>query len=223
VEAGRSGLRLYIDSAATSDWEKYLPLGLFYGVTTNPKLLGAIGIGFNLKEITELAAEAFYLGAGEIHLQVWGENLEDYLERGRALADIDPRVRVKVPIDRQGMLAAATLIGEGIPVTLTALHAAKQALSAAALSPAYAAPYLGRMNDAGRDGLQEVLTMNEILRSLESPTRLLVASIRSIPDLAALAAGGLDTFTLTPPRLEELIEDELTRAAVEAFAAEVEG
>lgn len=222
MEAGRSGLRLYIDSAATSDWEKYLPLGLFYGVTTNPKLLGAVGIGFNLKEITELAAEAFYLGAGEIHLQVWGENLEDYLERGRALADIDPRVRVKVPIDRQGMLAAATLIGEGIPVTLTALHAAKQALSAAALGPAYAAPYLGRMKDAGRDGLQEVLTMNKILRSLESPTRLLVASIRSIPDLVALAAGGLDTFTLTPPRLEELIEDKLTRAAVEAFAAEVQ-
>lgn len=221
MEAGRSGLRLYIDSAATSDWEKYLPLGLFYGVTTNPKLLGAVGIGFNLKEITELAAEAFYLGAGEIHLQVWGENLEDYLERGRALADIDPRVRVKVPIDRQGMLAAATLIGEGIPVTLTALHAAKQALSAAALGPAYAAPYLGRMKDAGRDGLQEVLTMNKILRSLESPTRLLVASIRSIPDMVALAAGGLDTFTLTPPRLEELIEDKLTRAAVEAFAAEV--
>jgi transaldolase len=223
VEAGRSGLRLYIDSASTSDWEKYLPLGLFYGVTTNPKLLRSVGIRFNLKEITELAAEAFYLGAGEIHLQVWGESLEDYLERGRALSDIDPRVRVKVPIDRQGMLAAATLIGEGIPVTLTALHAAKQALSAAALVPAYAAPYLGRMNDAGRNGLQEVLTMNEILRSLESPIRLLVASIRSIPDLVALAAGGLDTFTLTPPRLEELIEDELTRAAVEAFAAEVEG
>ena len=218
-----SRLRLYIDSAATADWEKYLPLGLFYGVTTNPKLLRAGGIGFNYREISGLAKEAFYLGAGEIHLQVWGENSEDYLEAGRALADIDPRVQVKVPIDRVGLLAARTLIGEGIPVTLTALHSAKQALSAAALGAAYAAPYLGRMKDAGRDGLEEVFQMGRILRSLESPTRLLVASIRDTADLVALAAGGLDTFTLTPPIIEDLVADELTRAAVEAFAAEVTG
>ena len=223
MEPGTSRLRLYIDSAGTDDWEQYLPLGLFYGVTTNPKLLRAVGVGFNFKEISNLAGEAFFLGAGEIHLQVWGEGSEDYLEAGRALADIDPRVRVKVPIDRVGLLAASKLIKEGIPVTLTALHSSKQVLSAAALGAAYAAPYLGRMKDGGRDGLQEVLQMGRILRSLESPTRLLVASIRDTADLVALAAGGLDTFTLTPPIIEELVADELTLAAVEAFAAEVQG
>ncbi len=221
MESEKARLQLNIDSAGTEDWEKYLPLGLFYGVTTNPKLLRAEGIGFNYPEIAEMAQEAFYLGAGEIHLQVWGEGSGDYLEAGRALADIDPRVRVKVPIDREGLLAAGQLIGEGIPVTLTALHSTKQVLSAAALGAAYAAPYLGRMKDAGRDGLQEVLQMGRILRSLESPTRLLVASIRDTADLVALAAGGLDTFTLTPPIIEDLLADELTRMAVEGFAAEV--
>jgi transaldolase len=221
--AENSLVRLYIDSAQTEEWEKYLPLGLFYGVTTNPKLLRAAGVGFDIKEIAELAQAAFQLGAGEIHLQVWGESSEDYLERGRALAGIDPRVMVKVPIDRTGMRCARTLISEGIPVTLTALHSAKQALSAAALGATYAAPYLGRMNDAGLDGLGEVLTMQEILWSLESPTRLLVASIRGIPDLVSLAAGGLTTFTLVPAVIEELIADEQTRAAVAAFTAEVQG
>lgn len=217
MNAGNADLRLYVDSAHSADWETYLPSGMFYGVTTNPKLLQAAGVAFKVNEIARLAQESFSLGAQEIHLQVWGKDLASMLARGRELSDIDPRVMVKVPIDRQGILCANTLIAEGTSVTLTALHSAKQAVTAVALGPWYAAPYLGRMNDGGLDGIDQVLTMHEIVSTQNSRLRLLVASIRQVAELVSLASRGLNTFTLVPALIEELLTDQYTLAAVKAF------
>ena len=88
---------------------------------------------------------------------------------GRQLAAIDPRVSVKVPITEAGLLCARQLIDEGAKVTLTAVHAAVQMLPVIALGAAYAAPYLGRMNDAGLDGLDEIVAMQQMVTRLRQP------------------------------------------------------
>lgn len=220
---GREGslLRLYIDSANPEDWDTYLATGMFYGVTTNPKLISKAGLSFSVDSLKELATTAFDLGANEIHLQVWGNEPEEMLEVGRELAAIDPRVMVKVPIDITGILLANQLIEEGVNVTLTALHYAQQVLIAVAMGSRYAAPYLGRMTDSGLDGLREVRTMDRIISRMESPLRLLVASIRKSEDLVTLASRGLNTFTLLPRIIHEILENSLTDKAVASFEAAV--
>ena len=210
-------LRLYIDSASTEVWETYLGTGIFFGVTTNPKIVSEAGIPFKIKSMRELARRAFDLGANEIHVQVWGEGHEQMLGVGRELTAIDKRVMVKVPIDLNGILVAKQLINEGANVTLTAVHSAQQVLIAIGMGAKYAAPYLGRMNDAGLDGIKEVSTMGEIIMSTKSHLRLLVASIRSSEDLVHLVSRGLNTFTLIPRIVDEMIENDLTRLAVEEF------
>jgi transaldolase len=220
---GKSTLRLYIDSVDSADWEKFVPAGVFYGVTTNPKLLAQSGIDFKVDKLAGLARSAFDLGASEIHLQVWGRETEKMLEVGRELGAIDQRVMVKVPINGPGILCARELISEGTNVTLTALHSARQALIAVSLGPHYAAPYLGRMSDGGLDGLEEVTAMHRIIQEMNSPLRLLVASIRQVSDLVTLARRGLNTFTLLPPLIEELLANELTDLAVDSFESAVEG
>ena len=65
-----------------------------------------------------------------------------------------------------------------------------QALSVGA---SYIAPYLGRMNDAGRDGFQSCSDMQAIVdmsQERDGETRLLVASIRSADELATLSVNG---------------------------------
>jgi transaldolase len=223
VVEGNSSLRLYIDSVEIADWEQYLLTGIFYGVTTNPKLLAQAGIEFSIDSLGELAHSAFDLGANEIHLQVWGRETAEMLQIGRELGAIDQRVMVKVPINLQGILCARELTAEGTNVTLTALHSASQTLSAVALGAKYAAPYLGRMKDGGLDGLNEVIMMNQIINEMNSPLRLLVASIRKMDDLVTLAERGLNTFTLLPPLIEELFTDKLTDLAVDSFESAVEG
>jgi transaldolase len=214
---GNNSLRLFIDSADIKEWQNYLGSGLFYGVTTNPKLLAKTGREFSVDQLAFLAGNAFELGAQEIHLQVWGRAAGKMLETGRQLSSIDPRVLVKVPATPAGISCASALIKEGSRVTLTALHSASQVLIAHALGACYAAPYLGRMTDSGLDGLEEVITMERILSRLESPVRLLVASIREVGDLAALAAEGLNTFTLLPSLIEQLLSNKLTELAAASF------
>ena len=217
-----SKLRLYIDSSDRADWEHFLPTGLFYGVTTNPKLLYQMGIPCTVNNLAGLAQTAFELGAQEIHLQVWGGETR-MLGVGRELAAIDPRVSVKVPITQAGILVARQLIAEGARVTLTAVHAAVQMLPVIALGAAYAAPYMGRMSDAGLDGPSEVIAMQQMIARLDSPTRLLVASIRQLSDLSKLASSGVDTFTLLPPLLKEMLNNPLTIKAADDFEAKARG
>ncbi|MBI9046637.1 MAG: hypothetical protein JEZ06_19255 [Anaerolineaceae bacterium] len=218
----KSDLRLYVDSADVKDWKVYLGTGIFYGVTTNPKLIKQAGIKFEIDQLSGLAHTAFDLGANEIHMQVWGRETENMLKVGRELAAIDSRVMVKVPINLPGILCAKELINEGVNVTLTAVHTAEQVIIAAALGARYAAPYLGRMTDSGSNGLQEVVKMGAIGQSLKSPLRVLVASIRKSSYLAMLAVQGLNAFTIVPSIIDELLENELTDMAVESFESVVD-
>jgi len=194
-----------------------MPTGLFSGLTTNPLLLQRAGVSCNLETLRDLAMTGFDLGADEIHMQVWGRSVDAMVGIGRELAWIDGRIAVKVPITREGCAAAHQLAIAGIKVTLTGVYAASQIAIADALGAKYAAPYLGRMNDAGRDGFGEITTMQRMVDNLGSDLRVVVASLRSAPDIARLAADGLSVFTLSPTIATEMMSDPLTEQAAIDF------
>ncbi len=209
--------RLFLDSADPADWEHWLPLGVFHGVTTNPLLLDRAGEDCTLASLARLGGRAFDLGAREIHLQVWGDDEDALVACGRELAGLAPEVAVKVPATEMGLRAARRLLAEEIGVTVTAVYNAGQVLAAAALGVRYAAPYLGRIDDLGRDGTAEVIAMHELLRNTDNPTRLLVASLRDWDKVVELAWEGLDTFTIAPTVAEAMLDDPDTEEAVDAF------
>jgi transaldolase len=88
---------------------------------------------------------------------------------------------------------------------------------AAAAGATYIAPYLGKLNELGRDGVAEVAVMQEILRATGSTTEVLLASIRDVPSMVALARTGVRHFTMAPTVAEQFFTDELTAGAVTAF------
>ena len=92
---------------------------------------------------------------------------------------INELVVVKVPITKIGIEAASKLIAEGIRVTLTGVYAIHQVLIAAALGADDVAPYLGRINDLGRNGCEDLVAMQRAIAGVGSATRILVVSIRS--------------------------------------------
>lgn len=216
-DVNRGRLRLFLDTADRAAWHQWLPTGLFHGVTTNPTLLAAAGVPCRLPALRALSAQAFALGAAEVQIQTFGRAAEALEENGRFIADLDPRIVIKVPATRAGIGAAARLVASGVRVTITAVYAPHQALIAAALGADYAAPYFGRMNDAGRDGMGDIAAMRRIVGEAGGAMRILVASLRAADDLARLAALGLDTFTFSPAVAALLFADPLTEAAAEAF------
>ena len=212
-------LRLYLDSADPVAWERWLPLGAFHGVTTNPVLLERAGQPCTYDNLALLGARAFELGAREIHLQAWGDDEDSLVACGRRLATLAPEVAVKVPATGMGVRAARRLLAEDLVVTLTAVYNPGQALLAAAVGANYAAPYLGRLDDLGRDGTPEVVAMHELLANSGRPTRLLVASLREWDKVVELAWEGLDTFTFGPAVAAAMLDDPDTDEAAAEFAA----
>jgi transaldolase len=217
-------LRLLLDCADPLEWERWLPSGLFQGVTTNPTLLRRAGQPCSLEHLALLGQQAAALGCRELHLQTWGADGEQQLATGRALAALDPqRVFVKVPITRGGAEVARQLIAEGVPVTFTACYEVAQVLVAAALGAHGIAAYLGRIGDLGRDGHGELIAMQRALDGVGSSTRLLVASLRQPEDLARLAAAGLANHTISPAIAEALFASPDTAAAAQQFEREAQG
>ncbi|MEM6253701.1 MAG: transaldolase family protein [Cyanobacteria bacterium P01_D01_bin.156] len=210
-------LRLYLDTADIKAWKSWLPVGIFYGVTSNPLLLEKAQVPCDLESLTKLATTAFDFGAQEVHLQTWGSTKEDLITTGQSLAAIDPRIVVKVPITRLGTEAATTLIKNSVRVTLTAVYEVPQILIAAAIGADYAAPYLGRINDVTGNGLEIVAMMQQALNGVQSSTRILTASIRNSTDISSLAAKGMNTFTFAPHIAEALFASEQTAKATTAF------
>ncbi len=215
--------RIFLDTADTNAWARWLPTGLFIGVTTNPTLLKRAGEPCTLGNVRRLAKAALDRGATEFQAQAWGAKADALLETGRALAAIDPRIVVKVPITEDGIRAARTLRDEMVRLTMTAVYAPHQVLTACALGADYVAPYYGRIGDLGQDADAIVADMQDIAattRTDETGTRVLIASLRSATDLAKLAALGCDTFTISPAVAGELFADENTAKAAGVFEAD---
>jgi transaldolase len=124
---------------------------------------------------------------------------------------------VKVPASRAGAAACARLAAHDAPTLLTAVYAPGQVLVAAAAGATYIAPYLGRLNDAGRDGIAEVVTMQQVLTATGSATKVLLASIRSVSDMVTLAQHGIDCFTMAPAVAHDFFTDPTTAAAADTF------
>jgi transaldolase len=210
-------LRFCLDTADPQEWQVWLPTGLFYGITTNPLLLEKAQLPCTVEQLQQLTQQALSLGAQEIQLQTWGSSVEALVSTGQRLAAIDERVVVKIPITQMGTVAAAKLSCLGVRLTFTAVYAVHQVLIASALGTEYAAPYLGRINDLGRNGRDDLVAMQRSLTGVNSSTRLLVASIRSVADITFLASHGLDTFTFSPAIAAEFFEVAATDQAATDF------
>jgi transaldolase len=94
---------------------------------------------------------------------------------------------------------------------------------AAAAGATYIAPYLAKLQEAGRDAVGEITAMQEVLAATGSPTRILLASIRDVASVVQLARHGVDHFTMGPTVAEQLFADELTAHAARVFEEAVRG
>jgi transaldolase len=212
---------LYLDSADLTELKACLPHPVVHGVTTNPTLLQRAGIG--RAEVPGLLKRCIELGARQVQAQVYSGEVDAMLEDAQALLpQFDSgQLVIKIPATRQGLDAGARLIAQGVSVTFTAVYAPEQAHFAAQLGAAYAAPYLGRLDDSGINGLALIGQMQSLVaRRTSSGTRLLVASIRSREAYLSLLGLGVGAITIPPRLFAELLDHPATLAAERGFLAD---
>ena len=206
---------LYLDTADRTELEPLLAPGLFRGVTTNPLILAKSGL--RLADVPGLVAWLVAHDAEEIFVQTTLGSADSIEAEGHELRRLDRRVVVKVPATFEGLSAVRRLSDAGVPTLVTAVHNPRQALLAAAAGARWIAPYLGRISEAGRDGFEAVAQMVQVLS--QTPTRTLVASVRSAGDIVRLAADEATAVTLAASVARDLFVEPLTDVAVAQFDA----
>lgn len=213
---------LYIDSADLDELSQCLPHPVIHGVTTNPTILKRAGV--TRAALPGLFERLFKLGIKQVQAQVHAATADAMLEDARTLlAGFDPgQVVIKIPVTRDGLRAGADLIARGVPVTFTAVYALEQAHFSAQLGATYAAPYFGKMDDVGFDGLGMITKMQAIIEKSGADTRLLVASIRSREAYLALLKIGVGAITIPARLFSELLDHQATLEAERAFLADAE-
>src|SRR5918996_3829393 len=125
-------MKLFIDTGSVAEVEEIASWGVLSGATTNPTLLSKEegDPGDILRRICELVD-------GPTSAEVVSTDAEGMVAEGRALAGLHPHVVVKVPFSPAGLTATRELTSEGIPVNMTLVFSAAQALLTAEAGARY--------------------------------------------------------------------------------------
>ncbi len=208
-------MKIFLDSADLAEIRAFCDTGFVDGVTTNPSLIAAAG-----QDIKQAITEICSIIDGPVSAEVTATDFETMLAEGRALAALAPNVTVKVPLTRDGLMTCRALRADDIMVNVTLCFTAGQALLAAKAGASFISPFVGRLDDLGKDGMGLIEEICSIYTNYGFDTEVLVASVRSPQHVVDAALMGADVVTLPPKILASLYKHPLTDSGLEAFLSD---
>ncbi len=210
-------MKIFLDTANLESIKKFNDMGLLDGITTNPSLMYKEG-----GDPKAAMAEITSIIKGDVSLEVVSTDSSGMIEEGRHLREYGENVVVKVPMTPDGLKACKSLSSQGIPVNVTLIFSANQALLAAKSGAKYVSPFIGRLDDAGQDGMHLIQEIKEIFSHYDFRTQILVASVRHPLHVVDAAKIGADVVTLPPLVLDKMLLHPLTKIGLENFLADWE-
>jgi len=209
-------MKIFLDTANLESITKFNDMGLLDGITTNPSLMSKEG--GNPKDAME---EITKIIKGDVSLEVVSTEYSGMMEEGKRLRQYGENVVVKVPMTSDGLKACKSLSSEGIPVNVTLIFSANQALLAAKSGAKYVSPFIGRLDDIGQNGMHLIEEIKEIFDHYDNlKTQILVASVRHPLHVIDAAKIGADVVTLPPAVLDKMLQHPLTKIGLENFLAD---
>ena len=210
-------MKFFIDTANVEDIKKANDMGVICGVTTNPSLIAKEGRVFE-----EVIAEIASIVDGPISGEVKATTVdaEGMIKEGREIAKIHPNMVVKIPMTVEGLKATKVLSSEGIPVNVTLIFSANQAILAANAGAAYVSPFLGRLDDINTPGIDLIRNISEIFDIYGYDTEIIAASVRNPIHVTDCALAGADIATVPYKVIEQMTKHPLTDQGIEKFQAD---
>lgn len=205
-------MKLFIDSGDIGEIKEAQAMGAIDGVTTNPSLLAKAGV-----PTKEAIAQICEVVDGPISAEVIATDTDGILKEGRELAKIHPNVVVKVPLIADGIKAVKVFTGEGIKTNVTLCFSAPQALLAAKAGATYISPFVGRIDDAGGDGMELVEQIVTIYDNYDLKTQVLTASVRHPGHFITAALLGSHVATVPFKVIQQLLQHPLTDIGLARF------
>jgi transaldolase len=205
-------MKFFLDTANVDEIRKAMDYGMLDGVTTNPSLMAKEN-----RPWKEQAEEICRLVDGPVSLEVVGTTAETMVEEARELVKFGPNVVVKIPMLMEGLKAVRILKEMQIPTNMTLIFSPMQAMMAAKAGAGYVSPFVGRLDDAGHDGMAVVSQIMSLFDNYALNSEVLVASVRSISHVQEAALLGADIATVPLAVIEKLTRHPLTDAGLKSF------
>jgi len=219
-------MKFFIDTANLDEIREAESWGILAGVTTNPSLYAKTGgkladFEDHMAKICEICKDI------PVSAESTAETTEDMVAEGRRLAAIAPNIVVKLPICEESLPACHTLAIEGIRVNMTLIFSAPQALLAASAGARYISPFVGRFEDCGEDGIEQLETVVTCVKNYEygyweqeGGPEIITASVRTPHHVTQAALMGADIATVPFAALKKCVHHPLTDKGLASFAAD---
>jgi transaldolase len=199
-------------------------LGFVDGQTTNPSLIAknpevqhrlATGHKFSLEEQEQeykriVQQISPLVGDGGVSIEVFADlktTSEQMLVQGQDMFSWIPNAYIKYPCTHEGLDAAQMSVNQGIRVNITLCFSQEQAAGVYAATkttkvPVYVSPFIGRLDDLGENGMDLIKNIQKMYQAGDGHVHVLAASIRSIEQLLACFALGVELVTVPTKVLE---------------------
>jgi transaldolase len=211
-------MKLFLDTASIEEIRTINRWGVLGGVTTNPSLVAREG-----SDPDALWKEILSEVHGDVSLEVTARDADSMVEQGRRLAGMGPNAVVKVPMTPDGLEAASRLRDEQIRTNVTLVFSAAQAVLAAEVGAYCVSPFLGRLDDAGADGMAVLEGICDLYAVQGYDTRVLAASLRHPMHVVASARAGADIATMPFDVFTKLVKHPMTDLGLDRFLADWHG
>jgi transaldolase len=209
-------MRIFLDTANIDQIKKGAKLGIVSGVTTNPTLVSrekTADYEATVKEICSIIS-------GPVSVEVLAEDAQAMKGQARAMSKWAPNIVIKIPATAEGLEAISVLSKEKIKINMTLCFSVNQALLGALAGATYVSPFVGRLDDAGHNGMEVVKDIVSVFAHYKFPTEVIAASIRHPEHCVAAAKAGAHIATVPYSVLMQMINHPLTDVGVARFLSD---
>jgi len=212
-------MEIFLDTANIEEIRRGAKLGVVSGVTTNPSLVSKEGTD----DYEAVVREICTIIPGPVSAEVVVEGAEAMIKEARKIAAWAPNVVIKIPATAEGLEVTSALAKEKIKVNFTLCFSLNQALLGALAGAAFVSPFVGRLDDAGHDGMEVVEDIVDAFDYYQLPTKVIAASIRHPEHCLAAAKAGAHIATIPYKVLMQMIKHPLTDIGIARFLSDWRG
>jgi transaldolase len=209
---------IYLDTANTREISRWLRTGLVDGITTNPSIMLRDGFYDFARGAREIAA---LIAPRPVSVEVTTDDPAEMVAQAKEIAAWAPNIVVKIPQLTREALPCYGVMWEleqsGVTVNATLAMSLGQVILSAKAGASYISIFVGRIGDEGGDAPGIVRDAVQFLDRWKYRSKIIAASVRSVPDLLDAARAGADIVTTPPQFLQSITDHKLARDGVRRF------
>lgn len=206
-------MKIFLDTAVVEEIREAASWGVLDGVTTNPSLAAKAGGRFkdNIIEICELVD-------GPVSAETVSLAAEEIVSEARLVCSWHPNVVAKIPCIPEGLKATSVLRDDpNVRVNMTLVFSANQGLLAARAGADFVSPFIGRLDDAGHEGMELTHELTAIFDIFGLESEIITASVRHPRHVVEAALAGSHIATVPYKVLKSMVKHPLTDVGLARF------